>query len=159
MTKRKMTMMKRSMKSESTSITRRRSQPQQPLSILLRHRLNKLKLKLQFQAIPHLQLQSLIISSLGTKIKIRIRKKKMKKSRRKQSKIPPRSRDGLELMKVNKLMTQPNKKITGVMVEEVNIARGSHKNKDILVQNALQFRRLIQIQTIENGTRKITNST
>jgi hypothetical protein len=83
----------------------------------------------------------------------------MKKSRRKQSKIPPRSRDGLELMKVNKLMTQPNKKITGVMVEEVNIARGSHKNKDILVQNALQFRRLIQIQTIENGTRKITNST
>jgi len=83
----------------------------------------------------------------------------MKKLRRKQSKIPPRSRDGLELMKVNKLMTQPNKKITGVMVEEVNIARGSHKNKDILVQNALQFRRLIQIQTIENGTRKITNST
>jgi len=83
----------------------------------------------------------------------------MKKSRRKQSKIPPRSRDGLELMKVNKLMTQPNKKITGVMVEEVNTARGSHKNKDILVQNALQFRRLIQIQTIENGTRKITNST
>jgi len=83
----------------------------------------------------------------------------MKKSRRKQSKIPPRSRDGLELMKVNKLMTQPNKKITGVMVEEVNIARGSHKNKDILVQNALLFRRLIQIQTIENGTRKITNST
>lgn len=83
----------------------------------------------------------------------------MKKSRRKQSKIPPRSRDGLELMKVNKLMTQPNKKITGVMVEEVNIARGSHKNKDILVQNALQFRRLTQIQTIENGTRKITNST
>ena len=83
----------------------------------------------------------------------------MKKSRRKQNKIPPRSRDGLELMKVNKLMTQPNKKITGVMVEEVNIARGSHKNKDILVHNALQFRRLIQIQTIENGTRKITNST
>jgi hypothetical protein len=83
----------------------------------------------------------------------------MKKSRRKQSKIPPRSRDGLELMKVNKLMTQPNKKITGVMVEEVNIARGSHKNKDINVKNALQFRRLIQIQTIENGTRKITNST
>jgi hypothetical protein len=83
----------------------------------------------------------------------------MKKSRRKENKIPPRSRDGLELMKVNKLMTQPNKKITGVMVEEVNIARGSHKNKDILVQNALQFRRLIQIQTIENGTRKITNST
>jgi len=83
----------------------------------------------------------------------------MKKSRRKENKIPPRSRDGLEQMKVNKLMTQPNKKITGVMVEEVNIARGSHKNKDILVQNALQFRRLIQIQTIENGTRKITNST
>jgi len=83
----------------------------------------------------------------------------MKKSRRKENKIPPRSRDGLELMKVNKLMTQPNKKITGVMVEEVNIARGSHKNKDILVQNALQFRRLTQIQTIENGTRKITNST
>lgn len=83
----------------------------------------------------------------------------MKKSRRKENKIPPRSRDGLELMKVNKLMTQPNRKITGVMVEEVNIARGSHKNKDILVQNALQFRRLIQIQTIENGTRKITNST
>ncbi len=83
----------------------------------------------------------------------------MKKSRRKENKIPPRSRDGLELMKVNKLMTQPNKKITGVMVEEVNIARGSHKNKDILVQNALRFRRLIQIPTIENGTRKITNST
>ena len=83
----------------------------------------------------------------------------MKKSRRKENKIPPRSRDGLELMKVNKLMTHPNIKITGVMVEEVNIARGSHKNKDILVQNALQFRRLIQIQTIENGTRKITNST
>jgi hypothetical protein len=92
----------------------------------------------------------------------------MKKSRRKENKIPPRSRDGLELMKVNKLMTQPNIKITGVMVEEVNIVRGvimylilwvSHKNKDILVQNALQFRRLTQIQTIENGTRKITNST